>query len=255
MKDKFKALTSSEKFAVRKSMYAVMTDTVDFPEYTQGAEEFEQTEVSQSNDDDIAAMEQFAQVWKMPDDEEAEESEMVPIPLPSPLAGTLDSISYVKRDESNRDSEAAVVVASGAIAVSAFSEIKSDRDVPFASASSSPPRSSPPTSPSRQQFQGSSDRDVMFSAASSSALPSSSQWNAEQTEVKAETPTSSPWTQRTFSDDVSSTPFHASVENDGALPLSPDSDSLSIYEDQESKELIVTMSSFSTPTTPTRESS
>lgn len=36
-------------------------------------EEFEQTEISQSNDEDLAAVQQFQQVWTMPDEDEEEE--------------------------------------------------------------------------------------------------------------------------------------------------------------------------------------
>lgn len=100
MKDKFKELTASEKFAVRESLFTSMADSTNTPEYgSRAVEEFEHTENSRSEMEDINM---FQQVWKMPDDEEEDNEEPV---IPMPRAGSisedldaLDSLPKPKMD-------------------------------------------------------------------------------------------------------------------------------------------------------------
>lgn len=74
IKDRFKELTSSERFAVVESLFAEGSETT--PENYRdrvNVEEFDQTETIRSNDEGLAAMEQFQRVWKLPDDDDDEE--------------------------------------------------------------------------------------------------------------------------------------------------------------------------------------
>jgi hypothetical protein len=81
MKEKFKDLTTSEKLNIRESIITEALADADSGAYrgSRGMEEYEQAGITKSNDDDLAAMEQFQQVWKMPDEEEEDENHMNPV--------------------------------------------------------------------------------------------------------------------------------------------------------------------------------
>lgn len=85
MKEKFKELTTTEKFHIQESILKdAMTDG-DTNEYrsSKGMEEYEQNEISKSNDEGLAAMEHFQQVWIMPEEEEEDEIQVASLPKPS----------------------------------------------------------------------------------------------------------------------------------------------------------------------------
>ena len=102
MKDKFKKLTASQKYAVTQGLFGVATSTIDSREdrTTNAFAAFDQTGATKANDAELEAMEQFERVWKMPDEDfedenlEASHGQLSSTAMPNGL----DSMSTVDPD-------------------------------------------------------------------------------------------------------------------------------------------------------------
>jgi hypothetical protein len=191
MKDKFRDLTTSQKYAIARGLFGV-SDTVDSREHI-GVEEFEQTEITKANDAELEAMEQFERVWKMPDEDYDDENEVVPVPVPIPTAmsgGYDDSMSTIDPDG---DRECAPLESAS-------------RDAAFNSAARK-----------RSSGRTSSENDIENDRSMDRTLTSVGQKDSKH--------------------DASTTRDVRSLAASGVLPSSPESNGVSIYEDQEWKEM------------------
>lgn len=115
MKEKFKELTQSAKFQLKESLMNEATTDNDTPASQSKAHDFT---VSNSNEDDLAAMEQFQRMWKMPDDDEDddvdngdvdnddEENQLKSVPIPE--SASFNSLHSL-RNESDQHPESAPV--------------------------------------------------------------------------------------------------------------------------------------------------
>eukprot|EP00934_Nitzschia_sp_Nitz4_P006880 Nitzschia sp. Nitz4//scaffold183_size43938//16402//20956//NITZ4_007269-RA/size43938-augustus-gene-0.74-mRNA-1//-1//CDS//3329539611//6870//frame0 len=74
IRDKYRELSANGKDNPQGNQLrtARSEDSPDFRSSTRGLEEYEQTEISQSNDDELFAVQQFQQVWTAPEEDEEE---------------------------------------------------------------------------------------------------------------------------------------------------------------------------------------
>jgi hypothetical protein len=105
MKDRFREMsTGGDKFAARRNMFrAVVADSFgSLARSTQKQAHIGANEISEARDEELASIEQFEKVWKMPDEEDETE-----LDLSSAIPGTLESFSPLKTGQSFNEGETA----------------------------------------------------------------------------------------------------------------------------------------------------